>query len=122
MRRIGDAYVLAGLVWLVLGMVFGIWMGVAQKLGFANTHAHIALAGFAVSAIFGLIHRQYPSLADSGLAGPQFWLYQGGAVVLLSGKAMVDGGGSDMLVKVGSLVVVVATLGFLWMFATRSGD
>lgn len=122
MRGIGNAYILLGLVWLVLGMVFGIWLGVAQKFDYANSHAHMNLVGFTISALFGLIHRQYPRLGESRLAGAQFGIYQLGAVLLVAGKAMTDGGGSDGLVKIGSLVVLAGTVLFLWMFATRGGD
>lgn len=122
MRGIGTAYILFGLVWLVLGMVFGIWMGVAQKFTFANSHAHMNLVGFTISVLFGLIHRQYPGLGESRLAGAQFGIYQLGAVLLVAGKMMVDGGGGDGLVKAGSVVVLAGAALFLWMFAARGGD
>lgn len=122
MRGIGNAYILFGLIWLVLGMAFGIWMGVAQKFDYANSHAHMNLVGFAISVLFGLIHRQYRGLGESRLAGAQFGIYQLGAVMLVAGKAMVDGGGGDGLVKAGSVVVLAGAVLFLWMFATRNGD
>lgn len=118
MRKIGDYYILASLLWLVLGMAFGIWMGIAGKLGFANSHAHMNLVGFAASAVFGLICRQYPAMARSALAGIQFWIYEIGAVLLVAGKITVDAKGGDSMVKIGSLVVLVGALLFLWIFAT----
>ena len=119
MRKIGDYYILAGLVWLVLGMAFGIWMGIAQKFDFANSHAHLNLVGFATSLLFGLVYRQYAGLAQSRIAALQFWVYEIGAVLLVAGKMTVDGGGGDTLVKIGSIVVIVGALLMLWIFATR---
>lgn len=119
MRRLDDLYILLGLVWLVLGMAFGIWMGIAQQFQFANSHAHWNLVGFVVSVVFGLIHRAYPSLRNSRLAWPQFVVYEVGAVMLVAGKAMVDDGGSDLLVKIGALVVVLGGVGMLALFAMR---
>lgn len=122
MRRIGDYYILVSLLWLILGMAFGIWMGIAGRLGFANSHAHLNLVGFVTSAIFGLICRQYPAIARSALAGLQFWVFEIGAVLLVIGKMSVDAKGSDMLVKIGSLVVIIGALLFLVMFALSRGD
>lgn len=119
MRRIGDLYVLVGLMWLVLGMVFGIWMGITNHLNFANSHAHFNLVGFVASVLFGLVYRQYPQMALSRLAVAQFWIYEVGAVALVAGKATLDGGGSDTLVKIGSIVVVGGALLMLWIFASR---
>ncbi|KRA00163.1 hypothetical protein ASD64_00885 [Mesorhizobium sp. Root157] len=119
MRKIGDFYILAGLIWLVLGMAFGIWMGISQQFNFANSHAHFNLVGFATSVLFGLIYCQYPGMGQSRLAIVQFWLYEIGAVLLVAGKAMVDGGGSDTLVKVGSIVVILGAILMAWIFAKR---
>lgn len=119
MRKIDDTYILIGLIWLVLGMAYGIWMGITQQFNFANSHAHLNLVGFAVSVLFGLIHRAYPTLRASRLAWPQFIAYEIGAVMLVGGKAMVDNGGDDTLVKIGSLVVVLGGVGMLALFAMR---
>lgn len=121
MRRIDDIYILVGLIWLVLGMGFGIWMGITQQFQFANSHAHWNLVGFAISVLFGLIHRAYPALRGSRLAWPQFFVYESGAVLLVAGKAMIDNGGSDTLVKIGALVTMLGALGMLALFAMRRG-
>lgn len=122
MRKIGDYYILISLLWLVLGMAFGIWMGIAGKFEFAESHAHLNLVGFVTSAIFGLICRQYPAIARSALAGLQFWVFEIGAVLLVLGKILVDAKGSDLLVVIGSLVVIVGAFLFLWIFATGRGS
>jgi len=121
MRKIDDTYILVGLVWLVIGMGYGIWMGITQQFNFANSHAHLNLVGFVISVLFGLIHRAYPALRTSRLAWPQFFVYEIGAVLLIAGKAMIDDGGSDALVKLGALVVVLGTLAMLGLFALRKG-
>lgn len=120
MNNLGRNYVMVGLVWLICGMAFGIYMGIAQKLYFANTHAHANLVGFVASVLFGLLHVNFPTLKTSRIAGWQFIVYQVGAVLLVLGKAQVDAGGADMLVRVGALVVIIGAAMMLWMFYDKT--
>ncbi len=110
-------YILAGFVWLIFGMVFGIYLGITDQLQFSNSHAHANLLGFVVSVLFGLIYRNWPSLLENRLAMLQFALYQIGAVVLVAGKYDIDNGGGGALAPPGSIIVVLGTLLIFWMFA-----
>jgi hypothetical protein len=116
MRKIDESYIFCGLLWVVFGMAYGIWMGITEQLNFANSHAHANLVGFVTSMLFGFLHRAYPAMAASRFAMPQFLTYQIGAVLLVLGKMMVDAGGDTTLVKIGSLVVLVGTAGMLYLF------
>lgn len=115
--KIDRLYIMAGFVWLIVGMVFGIYLGITDQLQFSNSHAHANLLGFVISAIFGLIYRNWPALLSSRLALPQFALYQTGAVILVAGKYDIDNGGSGALAPPGSVIIVLGTLLMLWMFA-----
>lgn len=117
MPSLDRAFVLTGLVWLMFGMAFGIWMGVTERFNFANSHAHVNLVGFTLSTLFGLLHRGWPRMAGSRLALPQFLVFELGAVLLVGGKIMVDDGGSNLLVKVGSVVTLVGAAAMLVLFA-----
>jgi hypothetical protein len=120
-RKIDETYFLLSLLWLVAGMVFGIWLGAAEKFNFAESHAHMALVGFVVSAIFGIMYRFYPSMGESRIAAYQLWIYQLGAVLLIGGKIRVDAGGTPTVVIVGSFVILLGTLLMLYVFATKRG-
>ncbi|WP_299748870.1 hypothetical protein [uncultured Boseongicola sp.] len=41
-------YLIVGFVWLVLGMVFGLYLSITGQLQFANSHAHTNLLGFVI--------------------------------------------------------------------------
>ena len=119
MQRLDYSYVLISLVWLVCGMIFGIWLGITEQFNFANSHAHTNLVGFTISALFGLMHHAFPGLAASRIAKLQFYVYQVGALMLVTGKMMADAGGDLTLVKIGSLVTVTGTAMMLWMFVSH---
>jgi hypothetical protein len=115
-------YILSGFIWLLLGMVFGIYLGITDQLEFSNSHAHANLLGFVISVLFGLIYRGWPTLLRSRLAWPQFVLFEFGSVVLVAGKFDIDSGGTGALAPPGSVMVVLGTLLMFWMFATTGAD
>lgn len=122
MRKIDEAYIFCGLLWVVFGMAYGIWMGITEQLNFSNSHAHANLVGFVTSMLFGFLHRGFPAMAASRLALPQLLVYQTGAILLVIGKMKVDAGGDPTLVKFGSLVVLLGTVGMLCLYAmSRKG-
>lgn len=120
--KIDRLYIIAGFVWLIIGMMFGIYLGITDQLQFSNSHAHANLLGFVVSVLFGLIYHNWPSLLEHRFAMPQFAIYQIGAVVLVAGKFDIDSGGAGALAPPGSIAVVLGTLLIFWMFArTKAG-
>ncbi len=116
MRKIDETWILCGLAWLLVAMLFGGWLGASGHLNFANTHAHVGLVGFVASMLFGLTMRLFPGMRTSKMAKPQFWIYQIGAVLLVAGKARVDARGPEDLVALGSVVVFFGAALFAWMF------
>jgi hypothetical protein len=121
-KKIDETYLILSLLWLIAGMVFGIWLGASGHFGFAESHAHMALVGFVVSAIFGMMYRFYPIMKQSRLAIWQLWIYQIGAVMLVAGKIIVDAGGSPALVIAGSFVILAGVVLMLYIFATKRAE
>ncbi|MCX7644055.1 MAG: hypothetical protein N2Z62_02015 [Rhodobacteraceae bacterium] len=76
-------FMVIGSLYLLLGIGFGIYMGASGDHTLAPLHAHINLLGFVLMTVFGLVYRQYPAMAASGLATAHFWVHQLGALVLM---------------------------------------
>jgi len=74
MRRIDTSFLLLAALCLVVGVVMGIAMGIAHAFQLAPVHAHFNLVGWASLALFGLVYKAYPALAQSRLALAHFWL------------------------------------------------
>ena len=51
----------AGALWLLVGLVMGILMGVSEKLQYHPVHAHINLVGWVIMALYGLTYRAWPA-------------------------------------------------------------
>ena len=120
--RIDRLYIMTGFLWLIAGMVFGIYLGITDQLYYANSHAHANLLGFVISVLFGLIFRNWPALMSGRLAFLQFALFELGALVLVAGKYDIDSGGNGTLAPPGSILVVLSTVLMFWIFARGSAE
>ena len=120
MQRMDRNYILLGLAWVVVGMIYGTWLGATNHMNYANSHAHMNLLGFVASILFGLLHFAYPKLRESRLALPQFVIYEVGIVLLIIGKILVDGGQETLFLQIGSLVTIVGAALMLVLFARKT--
>lgn len=118
--RIDVIFVGIGLVLVLCGMAFGMWMGSHENFQLADAHAHLNLLGFVLPTLYGLLHRSYPSLARSRLAWPQCIAHFIGVVIFVPGIALATLGTTVVGAIVGSIVVFLATLIFAYMFFTAS--
>ncbi len=85
-------FVLTGLVYALIGLSLGIFMGISEDHGQMVTHAHIMLIGFVVSVIYGVCHKLWLPPVKSLLSSVQFMVHQCGTVLLLGGLFLVYGG------------------------------
>lgn len=122
MTNTGRTYILLGFIWLIVGTIFGVWLGATNHLQYANAHAHANLLGFVTSVLFGFMYLIYPSMQKSKLALPQLLLFEVGSVLLVIGKYYV-GDAIDIppLLIGGSLLVIVGVILMLVLFLRHSG-
>jgi len=85
-------FVITGLIYAILGMSLGIYMAATGKHGQFVTHAHILLAGFVVSFIYGLSHKLWLNNPTGALAQVQFYLHQIGIFFMSLGLFLLYGG------------------------------
>jgi peptidoglycan/LPS O-acetylase OafA/YrhL len=120
---IGSLMMRVGVVILVIGMLWGIEMGVRQDFALAPAHAHFNLVGGVLLFLFGLYYRLVPQAGASTLAKVQGWLHIVGAIVFPVGVAIVISKGESLVAIpiIGSLVVLLAVALFaVIVFRTTS--
>jgi hypothetical protein len=120
--RIPVAFIGIGLIFLICGMAFGMWMGATENFQFADAHAHWNLLGFVVPTIYGLIHRAYPNLARSRLAWPQCIAHFVGVLIFAAGLVVVIRTGNPSVVIPGAILVLLATLTYAVLFLTSNRE
>ena len=92
----------------LLGMAFGIFMGITLDFVLAPVHAHLNLLGFVTMFLSALYYRAFPQAAASRLARYQAAVSVVGAIVFPAGIAGVLLGGHDRfepVVVAGALTV-----------------
>jgi len=101
-------------IYLVLGVIFGIWMGITQQFQFAPAHAHLNLLGWASLALMGVIYRLFPAAARTKLAHWHFWLYNIGAVGFVISLTCVLAGNEHFRqpLIIASNIIIVAVIVF----------
>jgi cbb3-type cytochrome oxidase subunit 1 len=112
-------------IYLVVGMTLGIFMGISGDFHLRGVHAHVNLLGWASIGLAALVFHVFPQLAGTRLATIWFWTYNvslpialGSLALMLSGYAWAAPG-----VKVGHIVVwasgVLFAVNVLWTLRTR---
>lgn len=113
MKNMDILYVVIGALYLVIGMLLGIVMGIHQDFTLAPVHAHINLVGFSAHSVLGLIYKAWPTLKEGTLARVQFLLFVIGSPILLIGIAVAIKSTSAALAIIGSMLVILGAVLFL---------
>lgn len=113
MRGIGLLFFASGVVYVILGMLWGIHMGMAQDFTLAPAHAHLNLVGFVTMALAGLFYHLTPRAAGSPLARVHYVLATLGVWMMVPGIVRVLTGAGEGLAIAGSLATLAGMLVFL---------
>lgn len=114
--RLDIWYIALALLFMLAGEGFGEWMARSHDHSVALVHSHIDVVGWASFALFGLIHRAYPGLAQSALALPQFLLAVASTVFLIGGMWVIWAAGDAFGAIAGAYGLMGATILFIIMF------
>lgn len=119
--RIDAWFIKASVIWLAVGMLMGISMAASHDFSLHPAHAHINLVGWATMALYGLIYRAWPEMAEGALPKLQFWVALAGAILMpigIVGSIRQMAWGEPVAIA-GSLLTALALLLFAWVVFTR---
>ena len=110
-------YIVSSFIYAMLGMALGIFMAASKNHAEHVTHAHILLAGFVLSFIYGLCHKLWLNNNASLLAKAQFLLHQFGVAIMSAGLFLLYGGfvAADVLDPVLGLSSIAVLIGMVLM-------
>jgi hypothetical protein len=70
----GFIWLKLSVIYLIVGVAMGIFMGASHDMTLRPVHAHVNLLGFTTLALAGLIYSVFPDAGASRLAKVHFWL------------------------------------------------
>ena len=108
----GALFIRVAVVYVVIGVLFGMAMGVMEKFQYADVHAHINLLGWATLALAGLIYTAYPRAGNTKLAVWHFWLQNIGLPIFIVGLFLFNSIGRTAIPIISS-GAIIAILGII---------
>ena len=107
----------AAVVFVIVGMVWGLIMAISGDHSAMPAHAHLNLLGWVSLFLFGIYYRLHPSLDRGRSAMTQVGLWIVGTVVQAAGVGLVHTGheSGEPFAAVGSLMVLASMLLFAWL-------
>ena len=113
--QIGVSLVKIASIYMMIGLLIGLIMGLSGNQALATVHSHISLLGWTTMVITGLVYIVRPGCADSKLANLYFWLHNIGLPVMVIGLALYYGYGNaqaERFAGIGSIIVLFSLLIF----------
>jgi cbb3-type cytochrome oxidase subunit 1 len=108
----GLRFLKIAVVYLMIGALLGLVMGITQKFVLAPVHAHLLLLGWASLALAGLIYHLYPAAAKTRLAHAHFWIHNLALPPFMVGLGMLLTGDESA----GAVVAPAASIMLIGLF------
>ena len=117
MQGVARNFFILGIVMVITGMMLGLKMAMTNDHGQMPVHAHIMVAGWLMSAVFGFFYHLFPVARQNKLATIHFWMHAVGIVVLTVSLYFVLAGnpGVEPVTAVASILFFLGMLLFAWI-------
>lgn len=101
-------------VYMVIGLIMGLAMGISGDFSLSSVHAHLSLLGWATMSIAGIVYMVMPRLSRSRLASLHFWGHNLGLPVMMVSLGLFTYGhaAAEKAVALGSTIVLLSLLLF----------
>lgn len=113
MKGLSFNFMALGVIFVTIGMAWGIHMSASADHTMAPAHAHLNLLGFVLFSIYAFYYHLVPTAAESTLAKVHFGLALAGVVIVVPGIVMALNGTSETFAKIGSILTLLSMLSFL---------
>lgn len=114
MRGISFWFFATGTIYVLIGMLWGIEMGVSGDHSLSPAHAHLNLVGWVTMALFGIYYHLTPKAAGTTLAKVHFAIATLGLIIFVPGIVMALSQKNEVFAKIGSVITAVSMLIFVF--------
>lgn len=86
--RLSNAFLRLAVVFILIGVSLGYYMGATQNFTASPVHAHINLLGWVSMFLYGLFYRANPEAAEGWLPKVHFWVALVGFLIFMPALAI----------------------------------
>ncbi|HYC15085.1 MAG TPA: hypothetical protein VEC75_12605 [Stellaceae bacterium] len=115
MVKLDGLFLRVAVLYALSGLGLGIAMAMSQDHSMMPAHAHINLLGWVTTALYAVVYRAWPEVAEGGAAWAHFWLSSLGTLALVIGVSGIYAGYPESFESVaiaGSILTLLAMLLF----------
>jgi len=112
MNGIARPFMILAVLWVILGMIWGIQMSATHNHTLSPAHAHLNLVGWVGFAIFAFYYHLVPGAGDGMLAKLHLATAVAGVVLMVPGIAMAVTEQGETLAKIGAVLTLLSMLIF----------
>ena len=117
--NISRNFIVMGSLYLIVGILLGMYMDGSGDHSLVGLHAHINLLGFTLMTVFGILYAVFPATAEGMLPKVHFWGHQAGTLILVIGLYFIlsDPAGAESMAPVmivSEVLVLVGVLSYAW--------
>ena len=115
MANVAKGSMAAAVLFLAVGMVWGIQMSATHDHTLSPAHGHLNLLGFVMMSVVALYYAVTPTAGASRAARIHVGLTIVAIVILVPGIAMAISGAGETLAKLGSVLSLLSVVIFGWI-------
>ncbi|WP_448212027.1 hypothetical protein [Colwellia sp. MEBiC06753] len=106
-------YIKYSLIFLMLGVVLGLYMAKTLDYTHRVSHAHLLMLGFIIQMAYGILIKLWLLNAEPITIKRQFWCHQAGTVLTVLGFVLIFGqylhpAISGIITGIGAFLVIIA--------------
>ena len=112
--NVGLTLVKIAAIYMLIGVVMGVAMGISGNFSLSSTHSHILLLGWLTMSVSGIVYILIPGCNHNRLAMLHFWGHNVGLPVMTASLALYVYGYTDAekTIGVGSVLILISLLVF----------
>jgi len=117
MQGVARNFFILGIVMAIVGMMLGLKMAMTNNHVQMPVHAHIMVAAWLMSAVFGFFYHLFPAARQNKLAPIHFWIHAVSIVVLVVSLYFVLAGNREVepVTAISSILFFLGMLLFAWI-------
>jgi cbb3-type cytochrome oxidase subunit 1 len=122
MKKLAVKFMQVAVVYGLIGLAAGVYMGMTGNFEMNSLHAHLSLLGWLSFALFAVFYHLHPEATESKMAGAHFWLANAGLVIMSTALVMLHSGNksAEPAAGIGSIILLVSFILFSVIVFTRT--